>query len=317
MIAMKNKNTLYPSFFLFALLSFSSALLAQNTFVDIVSNKGIITVELADDDAPSTVANFLTYVEEGFYENTLFHRVIQDFMVQGGGYDADTMEIKATHQAIALESNTGLSNLRGTIAMARRTDPDSATTQFFINSIDNLFLDYQASSSPGYAVFGQVIEGMDIIDNISEQATNNALLNSSPTKNVPVEPVIIEAIRLRQGKLGFVELAQVYTAGETVSVQLEESLIERPLPLDLWVAIISPENKLIFVTDTAFTDVPTAFQLNVPIKVSNHPIFTFTIPEGLTGSYTLLATFNQAGSDLSDLKHSLRSNIAQTVIEIK
>lgn len=185
MIAMKNKNTLYPSFFLFSLLSFSSALLAQNTFVDIVSNKGIITVELADDDAPSTVANFLTYVEEGFYENTLFHRVIQDFMVQGGGYDADTMEIKATRQAIALESNTGLSNLRGTIAMARRTDPDSATTQFFINSVDNLFLDYQAPSSPGYAVFGQVIEGMNIIDNISEQATNNALLNSSPTKNVP------------------------------------------------------------------------------------------------------------------------------------
>lgn len=132
-----------------------------------------------------------------------------------------------------------------------------------------------------------------------------------------VEPVIIEVIRLRQGKLSFAKLAQVYTAGETVSVQLEESLIERPLPLDLWVTIISPENKLIFVTDTAFTDVPTAFQLNVPIKVSNHPIFTFTIPEGLTGSYTLLATFNQAGADLSDLKHSLRSNIAQTVIEIK
>jgi len=316
---MKN-NKIYCSLFLFASITLSSELFAQATLVDIVSNKGVITVELSDDGAPVTAANFLRYVEEEFYDNTLFHRVIPEFMVQGGGYDADTKEVKSTHKAIALETNVGLSNLRGTIAMARRIDPNynSATTQFFINSENNSSnLDYQGASSPGYAVFGQVINGMDVVDSISEEKTESALLNNSAAINVPVDPIIIDTIRLRQGELSFGEQFKVYTEGETITVQLDEGGIERHLPLDLWVAIISPENQLIFVTNNAFTNIPTAFQLNVPTLVNSHPIFNFTIPEGFTGSYTLLAIFNQPGADLSDLKHSLRSNIAQSLIEIK
>ena len=314
---MKKKNNFYHSLCLFASMAISSELFAQNTLVDIASNKGVITVQLSDDKAPATVANFLAYVEEGFYENTLFHRVIQDFMIQGGGYEADTKEAKPTHQAISLESNTNLSNLRGTIAMARRTAPNTATTQFFINTVDNTFLDYQDPSSPGYAVFGQVIDGMDIVDSISEQTTSNALLNSTAARDVPVDPIIIDAIRLRKGQLNFVEQPSVYTEGDTITVQLEETQIERQSPLDLWVAIISPEHHLIFVTGNGFTDIPSAFQLNVSTATSSHPIFNFTAPEGLTGNYTLLAIFNQPSADLSDLKHSLRSNIAQTIIEIK
>ncbi|MDF1584430.1 MAG: peptidylprolyl isomerase [Methyloprofundus sp.] len=314
---MKNNNSFYHFLFLFASLCISSELFAQNTFVDIVSNKGIITVQLSDDKAPATVANFLTYVEQGFYENTLFHRVIRDFMIQGGGYDANTMTSKPTHQAITLESNTGLSNLRGTIAMARQAEPNTATTQFFINTVDNTFLDYQDWSNPGYAVFGQITDGMNIVDNISEQKTNNIQLDNNIAKNAPIDPIIIDVIRLRQGQLSFVEQANVYSSGETIRVQLEERQMERQSSLDLWVAVISPENRLIFVTDNSFTDTPSAFQLNVPATVSSHAIFNFTIPEGLSGNYTLLAIFNQPGSDLSDLKHSLRSNIAQSIIEIK
>ena len=145
---------------------------SNNPVVDIQTNRGLITVQLAADKAPITVDNFLRYVAEGFYENTVFHRVINDFMIQGGGYNAD-LEIQEVHDPITLETNVGLSNMRGTIAMARRTEPDTASSQFFINARDNLDLDYKSFSEPGYAVFGKVTEGMDIVNDIRTVATGN------------------------------------------------------------------------------------------------------------------------------------------------
>lgn len=138
---------------------------------------GSFDIRLDPDTVPITAENFKVYVDEGFFDGadglgaTIFHRVIADFMNQGGGYTADGAT-KATHSAIALESEVGLSNLRGTIAMARTNDPDSATSQFFINTVDNAFLDYESSSSPGYAVFGEVISGMDVVDAIAAVETD-------------------------------------------------------------------------------------------------------------------------------------------------
>ncbi len=162
------------------------SLLTAAPFVDVQTNHGTITIELLPEEAPVTVANFLNYADIGFYDNTLFHRVVNDFVIQGGGLGTDSI-IKDTLPAIELESNNGLSNQRGTIAMARTSAPDSASSQFFINSIDNDFLDYQNSNNPGYAVFGFVIEGLDVVDTINEVKTD--------VGNVPQEPVIIETIR--------------------------------------------------------------------------------------------------------------------------
>lgn len=138
---------------------------------------GSITFLLDWTNAPNTAANFARYVEEGFYDGrdgggaTVFHRVISGFMIQGGGYTEARAE-KDTHSEIALESQNGLSNLRGSIAMARTADPDSATSQFFINHADNLFLDFKNSDSPGYAVFGHVTAGLDIVDAIAAMETD-------------------------------------------------------------------------------------------------------------------------------------------------
>lgn len=148
---------------------------------------GAIVLELAADKAPKTTANFLSYVKSGHYEGTVFHRVIPDFMVQGGGFTAD-MAQKPTEAPIALESRNGLSNRRGTIAMARTMVPDSATAQFFINVKDNSFLD-QANSRDGhgYAVFGKVVSGMDVVDKIRAVPTGNR----AGHQNVPQAPVTI------------------------------------------------------------------------------------------------------------------------------
>lgn len=157
-------------------------------------SSGTVVVELDPTLAPVTVDNFLGYVNRGFYSNTLFHRVIPDFMVQGGGYTTGLVKKTGQLAPIALESNNGLSNLRGTIAMARTNDPNSATSEFFINVVDNLFLDYKNAVSPGYAVFGKVVQGLDVPDSIIQQPTQSI----SGFADVPVTDVTITSIRQTQ-----------------------------------------------------------------------------------------------------------------------
>ena len=152
---------------------------------------GPMTLELDADNAPKTVENFLSYVSDGFYDGTIFHRVINNFMVQGGGFTAD-MEQKATQAPIENEANNGLKNGRGTIAMARTQDPHSATAQFFINVQDNDFLNHTGENMQGwgYAVFGKVTEGEDVLDKIRCVQTGN----QAGHQDVPVEPIIIESV---------------------------------------------------------------------------------------------------------------------------
>jgi cyclophilin family peptidyl-prolyl cis-trans isomerase len=169
------------------LLSLAAAgnALAANPKVSIQTNKGIIVLELYPDQAPKSVENFLAYVDGGFYNGTVFHRVIKDFMIQGGGFTAD-MKQKATRAPVANEADNGLKNTRGTLAMARTSDPNSATAQFFINLKDNSFLDHTAKTPRGwgYAVLGRVTEGMAVVDAIGNAPTG--------AKDVPQETVIIE-----------------------------------------------------------------------------------------------------------------------------
>ncbi|PPD24416.1 MAG: peptidylprolyl isomerase [Methylobacter sp.] len=142
--------------------------------VRLVTSLGNIVIQLNPEKAPLSSANFLSYVKEGFYQNTLFHRVIPGFMAQGGGFTPE-LEQKTTHPPVKNESNNGLSNKRGTVALARTADPDTATSQFYINYVDNDFLDYKNPSYAGigYAVFGEVIEGMDVVDKMAEQETGS------------------------------------------------------------------------------------------------------------------------------------------------
>ncbi|SBS26589.1 Peptidyl-prolyl cis-trans isomerase A precursor [Marinomonas spartinae] len=163
---------------------------ANATEVDIQTNKGNIRVDLNDKAAPKTVKNFLNYVDQGFYNDTIFHRVIPGFMIQGGGFTKDLKQ-KATHAPIAYEGDNGLSNNRGTIAMARTQDPNSATSQFFINLKDNDFLNDGARGGPGYTVFGHVISGMTVVDDIANVSTKSV----GPYRNVPTSPVIIKSIK--------------------------------------------------------------------------------------------------------------------------
>ena len=151
-----------------ALLTLALPCLAQK--VRLATSAGDIVVELEAEKAPKTVANFVQYVRAGHYDGTVFHRVIETFMIQGGGYKADLSE-KPVRAPIALESRTGLSNLRGTLAMARTNSPDSATSQFFVNVADNPFLDQPNSrDGNGYAVFGKVVDGMDVVDAIDRKS---------------------------------------------------------------------------------------------------------------------------------------------------
>ena len=146
---------------------------------------GQIEVELDPVKAPISTKNFLEYVDSGFYTNTIFHRVIPGFMVQGGGFTAD-MQQKSTQAPIKNEADNGLRNLRGTISMARTADKDSATSQFFLNVADNAFLDH-GQRDFGYAVFGKVVKGMDVVDKISQAPTGNV----GPYQNVPSKPIVI------------------------------------------------------------------------------------------------------------------------------
>jgi len=163
-------------FILLSVMSFSTHAEGGNTLphVKLETNHGDIVIELNAEKAPNTVANFLTYVNDGFYDGTIFHRVIKDFMIQGGGFTEEFVQ-KAPNDSIKNEANNGLSNVRGSLAMARTGDPHSATAQFFINTVDNNFLDFRGESGPawGYAVFAQVIEGMDVVDAIRAVSTGN------------------------------------------------------------------------------------------------------------------------------------------------
>ena len=157
--------------------------------VKLSTNFGDITIELNAEKAPITVANFLQYVESGFYDGVIFHRVIDGFMVQGGGFDVD-MKQKKTEQEIKNEADNGLTNDNYTIAMARTSVPDSASSQFFINATDNDFLNHTAKTASGwgYCVFGKVVEGMDIVDKIKKVKTGS----KAGHRDVPIEAVIIE-----------------------------------------------------------------------------------------------------------------------------
>ena len=163
--------------------------------VTMETNKGVITLELDGEKAPVTVENFVAYAKAGHYDGTVFHRVIPGFMIQGGGFDGD-MKQKATNPPIKIEADNGLKNMKGTVAMARTSDPDSATSQFFINVSDNGFLDHQAPTAQGwgYAVFGKVTDGMDVVESIEKVKTDN----SSGHQNVPVEDVVIQKVTVEE-----------------------------------------------------------------------------------------------------------------------
>jgi len=174
--------------------------------VTFVTNLGEFVIELNDEKAPITVANFLAYVDEGFYDGTVFHRVMPDFMVQGGGFglkpDGSIVQ-KATKAMIKNESGNGLSNLRGTVAMARLNDPDSASAQFFINHADNANLDHPNARGSGYAVFGKVVSGMDVVDKIAAVTTGEKPLSvgpdgvhgPQPMDDVPQENVVVTSAK--------------------------------------------------------------------------------------------------------------------------
>lgn len=161
--------------------------------VQFKTSDGDFKVELFPEKAPKTVANFVQYVKSGFYNGTIFHRVINGFMIQGGGYTPDYKE-KPTRAPIALESRNGLKNVTGTIAMARTSDPNSATSQFFINVADNASLDYPQPDGYGYAVFGKVIAGMDTVERIKAVPTTTR----GPYANTPVTPVVIKSAAVVQ-----------------------------------------------------------------------------------------------------------------------
>jgi len=153
------------------------------------TSHGEFTIELYSDQAPATVENFLAYVDDGFFDGTIFHRVISGFMIQGGGFTAD-MQQKATRAPIKNEADNGLKNVRGTLSMARTQQKDSATAQFFINLTDNAFLDHGARDF-GYAVFGRVTDGMEVVDEIANVKTGSRAGHA----DVPMEPVTIESAR--------------------------------------------------------------------------------------------------------------------------
>lgn len=161
--------------------------------VKLHTNYGVITLELFADKAPKTVANFIEYVKSGFYDNTIFHRVIDGFMIQGGGFEPG-MEQKSTNDPVENEANNGVANETGTVAMARTNDPHSATAQFFINVSDNSFLNFRSESMDGwgYCVFAKVTDGMDVVEKIKGVQTGNAGFH----QDVPLEDVVIQKAEL-------------------------------------------------------------------------------------------------------------------------
>lgn len=181
-----------------ALLALLPGLLLANPVVRLDTTAGPVTIELYEDKAPKSVANFLQYVDSGFYDGTQFHRVIRGFMIQGGGFDQSGQR-KATREPIQNEADNGLKNKRGTLAMARTSNPHSATAQFFVNLVDNRNLDFTGKSSRGwgYTVFGAVTDGMNVVDNIARERTTSQRLNGMMARDVPEVPILItKAYRL-------------------------------------------------------------------------------------------------------------------------
>ncbi len=161
--------------------------------ITLKTNYGDIVLKLHTNETPLTAANFLAYAKNGFYDGTIFHRVIPRFMIQGGGFDVQFQQ-KNTQAAIENEANKGAKNKRGTVAMARTADPHSATAQFFINTVDNAFLDFKSPSRDewGYCVFGEVVSGMDVVDKIEQVSTHSR----SGHQDVPKQDVIIEKVEV-------------------------------------------------------------------------------------------------------------------------
>lgn len=180
------------SVFIIIIMATSNAQ-AEMTTVKMETSQGTITLELNGDKAPNTVANFLTYVREGFFDGTIFHRVISNFMIQGGGFTTEMLQ-KSPHDPIQNEANNGLKNETGSIAMARTGDPHSATAQFFINVKDNDSLNFSSETSQGwgYAVFGKVTEGMDVVNAIKDSPTTTA----GGHQDVPAETITIEKVTI-------------------------------------------------------------------------------------------------------------------------
>jgi cyclophilin family peptidyl-prolyl cis-trans isomerase len=185
----RSLGLLLASALLLANLAAAADTALPNPQVVIDTNYGSITLRLFRDRSPATVENFLAYVDDGFYDGTIFHRVIANFMIQGGGFTPDMQE-KPTREPVVNESANRLHNIRGTVAMARTSDPDSATAQFFINQRSNLRLDW-APGAPGYTVFGEVIDGLSVVDFIATSPTQQV----GPYSDVPVEPVVIRSIK--------------------------------------------------------------------------------------------------------------------------
>jgi peptidyl-prolyl cis-trans isomerase A (cyclophilin A) len=168
---------------------------AQNPKVEMKTSMGTIVLELYADKAPKTVENFLQYVKDGFYNGVIFHRVIDGFMIQGGGFEPGLKE-KTPRKPIENEAKNGLKNQPGTIAMARTREPHSASAQFFINLVNNDKLDYPSFDGWGYAVFGKVTNGFEVVQTIGRVGTST----SGPHQNVPLTPVIIESVRILPSK---------------------------------------------------------------------------------------------------------------------
>jgi peptidyl-prolyl cis-trans isomerase A (cyclophilin A) len=174
------------------LLSAACRAAEQTTQVRVTTNMGAFIIEVRNDRAPLTSANFLRYVREGFYTNTLFHRVIANFVIQGGGHDATSLQLKPAHEAVFNESGNGLQNKRGTVGLARGESPHSGNAQFYVNLVDNPDLD-PVPTRWGYTVFGRVVQGMDAIEHIGETPTGSM----GPFKSdSPLKPVIIEKIEI-------------------------------------------------------------------------------------------------------------------------
>jgi cyclophilin family peptidyl-prolyl cis-trans isomerase len=173
----------------------SNAVSAANPKVEMETSKGVMVIELYPDQAPVTVQNFLRYVNDGAYDGTIFHRVIKGFMNQGGGFTPDLQKRPTSYPPIKNEADNGLKNQRGTIAMARTGDPNSATNQFFINTVDNTFLDFTSKSTQGwgYTVFGKVTEGMDVVDSIASVKTGP---RGPFRSDVPLDDVEIVSIKV-------------------------------------------------------------------------------------------------------------------------
>lgn len=184
----KTVISIFASVLVFSLFSMTAA---AGTLVKMQTNLGDIVIELNDEKAPKTVANFLGYVNDGFYNGTIFHRVIDGFMIQGGGF-TENLQKKGTKAPIENEANNGLKNVKGSIAMARTNAPHSATAQFFINVVNNDFLDYRSSTPRGwgYTVFGKVVQGMDVVDKIRKIPTG---AGGPFPKDVPQSPVVIQS----------------------------------------------------------------------------------------------------------------------------